>query len=348
MRAPKSYIELTYDGVNISQDIAPFVTGFAFNDAMSGEVDDISVDLHDVAELWLGDWLPDKGAKLRAAIVLEHWRFDGDLMRLDCGEFEIDEVTLKYPPHTVSIGAVSVPEASALRGVEKSRSWEKTTLKAVANELATAAGCTLYYDTTAEIKYDRIEQSDESDLAFLQKCCKDAGLALKVTDNQVVIFEEYKYEQAEPVAVLRNPKATTPATTVDPVITLTSWDFKSSTREIYKACHVKHTDTKTKAVIEYTYTDPNKSTGKVLQVNQQVESIAEAERLARNKLREKNKDEVTGAMTLTGDIRLSAGLTVTVEGFRKFDGKYIITKAAHKVGGGYTTSVELRRCLNGY
>lgn len=34
-------------------------------------------------------------------------------MRLDCGEFEIDEVTLKYPPHTVSIGAVSVPEASA-------------------------------------------------------------------------------------------------------------------------------------------------------------------------------------------------------------------------------------------
>ena len=44
---------------------------------MSGEVDDISVDLHDVAELWLGDWLPDKGAKLRAAIVLEHWRFDG-------------------------------------------------------------------------------------------------------------------------------------------------------------------------------------------------------------------------------------------------------------------------------
>ena len=36
-------------------------------------------------------------------------------MRLDCGEFEIDEVTLKYPPHTVSIGAVSVPEASAPR-----------------------------------------------------------------------------------------------------------------------------------------------------------------------------------------------------------------------------------------
>lgn len=150
------------------------------------------------------------------------------------------------------------------------------------------------------------------------------------------------------MAVLRNPQATTPATTVDPVITLTSWDFKSSTREIYKACHVKHTDTKTKAVIEYTYTDPNKSTGKVLEVNQQVESIAEAERLARNKLREKNKDEITGAMTLTGDIRLSAGMTVLVEGFRKFDGKYIITKAAHKVGGGYTTSVELRRCLNGY
>lgn len=348
MKSPTTKIDLTYDGVDISQDIAPYCTGFTFNDAMSGEADDISVDLHDVQELWLGDWLPDKGAKLRAAIVLQDWRYDGDIARLDCGEFEIDEINLGYPPHTVSIGAVSVPEASALRGIEKSRSWEKTTLKDVANELATAAGCTLFYDTTAEIKYDRVEQSDESDLAFLQKCCKDAGLALKVTDNQVVIFEEYKYEQAEPMAVPHNPKSIIPETVPDAVITLKSWAFKSSTREIYKACHVKHTDTKTKAVIEYTYTDPNKSTGKVLQVNQQVESIAEAERLARNKLREKNKDEVTGSMTLTGDIRLSAGMTVTLEGFRKFDGKYIITKAAHKVGGGYETTVDLRRCLNGY
>ena len=49
-----------------------------------------------------------------------------------------------------------------------------------------------------------------------------------------------------------------------------------------------------------------------------------------------------------GDTNLSAGLTVTVKGFGKFDGKYILSQVKHSLGGGYTCSVDLRRCLNGY
>jgi phage protein D len=343
----RSYVQLTYDGTNITADIAPYLTGFTYTDVMSGEVDDISVDLQDTDELWLGDWLPDKGATLRASIVLEDWLYDGDTQVLPCGQFELDEIDLKSPPHTITIGAVSVPEKSKLRGVEKTRSWEKTTIKNVANELVQAVGMTLFYDTTADVKYDRVEQSDQSDLEFLEKCCKDAGLALKLTDSQVVIFEEYKYEQADAVVTVHNPRNGA-VTQPEDIVAVQSWSFKSKLRDVYKACHVKHMDSKSKTNIEYTFTDPNKTTGQTLQVNQQVENIAEAERIAKSKLREKNKEEVTGSLSLVGDFRVAAGITITLSGFRKFDGKYIVTKVTHKVGGGYAQDVEIRRCLNGY
>lgn len=343
----KSTIEILYDGTNISADIVPFLEDFSYTDVMSGELDDISVTLRDEQELWMGDWLPEKGATLNAAILVHDWKFDGDNDRFNCGQFELDEIDLKAPPHEVTLSAVSVPQKSKLRGEEKSRSWEKINLKAVAEQLAKEAGMTLFYDTTAEIKYDRVEQSDQSDLAFLQKCCKDAGLALKVTDNQIVVFEESKYEQAEPLLRFLNPYFEG-RRTAGADIYLKAWGFKSKIRDVYKACHVKHMDSKKKSNIEYTFTDPNKKTGQTLQVNQQVTSIAEAERLAKNKLREKNKDEVTATASLLADFRVCAGITVMLQGFRKFDGKYIVTKVTHKVGGGYSMDVEMRRCLDGY
>jgi hypothetical protein len=49
-----------------------------------------------------------------------------------------------------------------------------------------------------------------------------------------------------------------------------------------------------------------------------------------------------------GNFALLASETVNVLGFGKFDGKYIIVTAKHEIGNGYTTSIDLRRCLNGY
>ena len=94
--------------------------------------------------------------------------------------------------------------------------------------------------------------------------------------------------------------------------------------------------------------DPSKSEGKTLQVKEQIKSIAEAERLAKKKLREKNREEVTMTVDTMGNFALLASETVNVLGFGNFDGKYIIVTAKHEIGNGYTTSIDLRRCLNGY
>lgn len=347
-------VKLQYEQKDITQDLVPYLKDFSFNDVMSGEADDISITLHDIDELWMSDWFPEKGAKLTASIVFYNWNELGDEIEMKCGQFEIDEITCKNPPHEVTIGAVSVPDESKLRGELKSRSWEKTTLKAVAEELAKGAGLELFYDTPETIDLDRVEQSDQSDLEFLMKVCKDNGLALKVSDKQVIIFDETKFEMEKVVATLiKGPMPTD--LTEDQIKELGeiipyqgSYSLKSSLKDIYWGCHVKHKSTKQKSNIEYTFKDPHKTQGKILQVNQGCETQAEAERLAKKKLRENNKNEVTGSVSILGHIVLAASATINLKGFGKFDGKYIISKCSHKVGGGYTQSLDIRRCLDGY
>jgi len=69
---------------------------------------------------------------------------------------------------------------------------------------------------------------------------------------------------------------------------------------------------------------------------------------AKNALRKANKEETVGDLELIGDPRLVAGVTTDFTGFGSFDGKYIISKATHKVTAGYTVGIEARKCLNGY
>ena len=65
-------VKLQYDQKDITQDLVPYLKDFSFNDVMSGEADDISITLHDIEELWMSDWFPEKGAKLTASIVFHN------------------------------------------------------------------------------------------------------------------------------------------------------------------------------------------------------------------------------------------------------------------------------------
>ena len=78
------------------------------------------------------------------------------------------------------------------------------------------------------------------------------------------------------------------------------------------------------------------------------EDVVPNEELAKKKLREANKDEFTGGFSTIGNFQLVAGIVIKLDGYGKFDGNYLITKANHEIGGSYTTNIEVRRCLNGY
>ena len=334
-KARRAWLKILYNKTDISNDITPHLKSFSFNDVMSGEADDISITLEDRAELWQGDWLPEKGDTLKVSIMTLNWRTANEGEKeLPLGLFEIDEVEISKPPSEVKIKAVSVPDNTELRGTDKSRRWENTTLKTIAQDIADGAGMELFYDGD-DPSIDRAEQSQQSDLSFLSKLLKDHGLALKISDNKIIVFDEHDYEEAEPVKILRKSD-------------LASFNLKSSTREIYRGCHVKYQKSDDDEIVEYTFVPDEEKNGKMLEVNEEVDSVDAAEKLAKKKLREKNCNEVTVSMHLMGDYDLLAGNTVKLEGFHSFDGKYIITKGSHDIGSGYSMGIELRRCLDGY
>lgn len=355
-------VSVLYNAADISTDINQYLKSMNYRDAMSGQADDLQLSLEDKAGIWQNDWMPEKGAVLDVSMTTLFWKSAYDLPEtLRLGLFEIDEITSSGYPSEVGIKAVSVPFNNQLRGEVHTRSWEKAELKTIANDIATAANLKLFYDTEENPVLDHCEQSEQSDLSFLLQLCNDNGLALKVNDGQIIIFDEAKYEAQEAGITIVKPGTAYPPpnqeeaengteSEEDTMIylpSILSYSLTSKLRDIYAACHVKYQSSDTKEVIEATFSAPGK-TGPTLQVREQVGSVAEAERLAKKKLREQNKEEVTGSFSLPGCLRLVAGITVNLLGFGVYDGKYIITEASHDIGTGYTSSINVRRCLDGY
>ena len=337
-RARMATIKAVYNGKDISTDISKFLKSFSISEVISGEADSAEITMHDREELWMGDWLPDRGATIDLSIILTSWQSEFDNQELPLGKFEIDEIKNSGPPNVVRLKLISIPNNAAIRSVNKNRAWEKTKLSVIAGDVAKEAELELFYDAEDDPVLDRAEQSEQTDLSFLMKLCKDAGLALKVSDEKILIFDMEKYEQADAVATITKGKTA-----------IISFDASSTIHDIYKACHVKSQSTKTEEQIEYTFAAPDKEEGLTLEVNEKVESIAEAEKLAKKKLREKNQEEVTLSMSLPGSFDLLASNTVEVSGFHFYDGKYIIKKSSHSIStSGYVTKIELRRCIDGY
>lgn len=346
--------KILYNNVDVSNDLSVYLKDINYTDVLSGAADDLNITLEDRAHLWQGDWFPEKGAILAVTLESQYWDNEYELPKsFYLGQFEIDEIECSHPPSEVKIKAIAVPDNTTLRGVDRSRSWEKVKLKTIANDIAKAAEMELFYEAEEDSTLDRVEQTEQSDLSFLQRLCEDNGMALKVTDKKIVIFDEKKYEAETEKFIVSCPGEKVANTEEksdelpikDEII---SYHFRSSVRDVYRACRVIYQKSNSKEKLSYLFEDPQKKTGKILVVSQQVDSIAEAERLAKKELRNKNKEEVTGNFTLRGDFDFSAGLTAKVTGFGYFDGKYIVTRVTHDIGNGYQCTIDVRRCIDGY
>lgn len=355
----RAWLIVTYNGKDISESLAQYVLSFSYTDNLTGQVDDISITLEDRAELWEADWMPERGATLDITICTYNWSdLYSEEQDLQLGKFEIDELEVSSAPNVVTIKAVaiSIGDDSTLRSTLRSHTWENISVQKAANDIAWQNGMKLQWYCDDNPNIDKLEQNDESDLDVLQKICDDAGFALKVTTDTIIIFDVEKFEKEDIYAEYYHP-GTTILNIVEnqpkPVQTdaLLNYSFKAKIRDVYKKCHVKYAKDKDKSVIESTFVAPDKKEkeGATLEVHQQVSSQAEADRLAKKKLREKNCEEFTGSFSSDGNMGLCAGETIEMLGFGNFSGKYIITQAKHDISSsGFTSSVEIRKCLDGY
>lgn len=280
-----------------------------------------------------------KGTEIHAMVIQKNPYSNGKDKVLDCGVFEIDSVSYSGPPQKLTIKATSIPYKVELRQTKHNRVWENTTLKNMAEKIGKRSNFKIMYLSNSNPVYKRKEQINMTDIAFLKKMCKGAGISLKVTSKTIVLFDAADYESKTEVKKIKAGKGN-----------ILSYSFSTKTADTaYSSCHVVYTDPDTKKKIEATYTPENANAdGQKLEIKQKVSSQAEALELARKSLRARNKGETTAEFTLVGDVDYVAGITVRVYGYGEFNGKYIVEQATHSVTGGYKVQIKLRSCLEGY
>jgi phage protein D len=336
MESRRASIELIYEGKNITADIAPDLKEFKFNDNASGMADDVTVELKDNKGKWLSIWAPQKGDIIKPTIITQNWRREGDEQRLFCGTFLVDEPKYSGPPRVLSLGAVSVPANTGFMTTEKSRTWDSASIKKIAQTIAASAGLQLFFDSKSNPVVDFLEQSDTSDVSFLFDLCLQNGLAMKLYNNRIIIFNEAEYEAK-------------PAVATHTMSEMIHWDAKTTFTDTgYDGCKVEYMDPDTGESLSYTFRAPGKKGKKIYKVNETAQSLAEAQRLTKAKLRELNKKEYTFSFTTDGCPEQVSSQTVNINGFGFFDGKYYIDRIERKVGGGTTATLDLHRVLEGY
>lgn len=274
-----------------------------------------------------------------AVLVQKNWNDTGKDLTLDMGTFEIDSVDMSGPPDKVTVKSTSIPYTSKLRMEKKNKAWEKISLKGIGQEIAGKNGLKLMYEASDNPTYKRKEQVQTSDIKFLQNLCHAAGMALKVTTLTIVIYDAAEYDKKPAVRTFKKGSGDIISYKMGTKLTDTA----------YTSCHVSYTDPDSKETIEYTYTPDSKTgTGQTLEINEKVNSKAEAIRLAKKRLREKNTQEYTASLKVVGDVSLVAGITVKLKGFQQFDKKYKVTQAKHNLLDGYTVDLSLKQVLEGY
>jgi len=335
--ARRAGIKLFYNGVDISRDIAPFLLNFSYTDQAHGKSDDLQVTLQDREGNWRDPWFPEKGATLTGQIEVFDWDYEGDHRVLPCGRFEIDEVTCKAPPTTVDVKSISVPITTTARQERRSKGWEKIKLSIMAREIATNHGLEFFWQSSEDPLLDRRDQIEASDLSLLKAQCERLGLAVKVTDVQLVIFDEREFEKRPSVATIHLS---------DLNGILKSFSLRSKTANTYKGAKLQYHDPVADEDFEvYKAAEGAQSAEQTLNINERVKSLGEAETVAEKRLYQKNKREVSGNMSLRGNMAMLGGSTVDLSGFGVFDGRYFIEKATHKYSksSGYTTDIDIRR-----
>ncbi|UNY40532.1 baseplate protein [Pararheinheimera phage vB_PsoM_KLER1-1] len=330
METRNTQIQIFYNDVDISADISDSLISFEFTDNAGDKADDISIVLEDKRRLWRNEWFPSKGATLKAFIIPSKGP------ALPCGTFQIDKVRCNLSPAQVTIGGVSVPVDKPIRTEKKTRTWEGTDLQKIGNEVATAAGVEFGWYGTDIRKYNRIDQTEESDLTFLNRLCREVNHKVKVSDGRLIVFDDTEFSK----------RAASFSVDVENSTVVLGGDFDTESSNIYKAARLRYHDPVTKIDIDYTAeADESVVSREVLELNKRVETIDQAITIAERELERANKMEVTGSLDLIGTSSASAGLVMAVTNAGRFSGRYMIDTARHSYNdsSGWTVNVAIHR-----
>jgi hypothetical protein len=204
-------------------------------------------------------------------------------------------------------------------------------------------------------------------------------VALKVTDEKMVLFEESVYEEKDPVDTFDKSEIGG---------RIINYSFVQDTNDTVKKVELLYKDPKSGIVAQGEFIPPNTpATGQKLVLNERpgdlrgdnfrngvddgsgsaggtfdtgmhpfsditadfdrprTDATDNANRICQARCREKNKNEWTCTLKIVGNVKMVGGVTINITNWGKYSGKYMVDMASHKMGDGYLTTVNAHRVL---
>lgn len=305
--------------------IAGHATGFTYTDVASGQSDSVSITMHDIDKEWIGSLMPKRGASLGAKLQLINWNKEERTDTFNCGTFILDDISFSGRPLSCVLGGVSVPIMDDFKSLPRTKTWEKTTVKDIASEIAGRAGVSLHYEA-GSVQIAEMEQNKQTDSAFLYSLCEKYGLAMKVYNHKIVIFDIVAYEEKGAILTLKETD-------------MLSWSYNTTVEGTYTGVDLNYTDPDIEDPISVTMG----SAGRMYSVNTQASSRYDAELQAAAKVNDANRNIETMDVTIRANIKIVASHCINISGLGKADGKYYIDKVKHSVGSGYKMQLTLHK-----
>ncbi|MFZ5659201.1 MAG: phage late control D family protein [Pseudomonadota bacterium] len=339
-KVPHPVFVLSYEQKNITSDITPYVRSVTYTDYLSGQSDELEVELEDADGRWVRHWYPGKGDTLSLKIGYEAAPL------LPCGAFEIDEIEFAQPPAIVTIRALATGIKKSVR-TRESRPFENTTLAAIAQRIAKRNQLTLT-GKIRDIRIDRVTQYQERDVEFLTRLAREYGYAFKIVGRKLVFTELADLRDGSTVATLK-------------AIDLIAIRLRDKIKDVYHEAKGKYHDPKTKKLVVYgmkgdqvtevgqTTTSTKKQSGQstsgdTLKLSSRG-SKAAVQAKTQAALEATNLQQTAGDLTVPGNPKLVAGTTFELADCGRLSGKYLVESARHRLdrGGGYVTELEVKR-----
>lgn len=325
----RAYVHAVYEGHDISELMNKYLENASFTDVASGESDSLSVTVRDDEHLWMDAWYPQKGDRIRALIKYKNWNRDDDITDVNMGHYQVDDVTLKGRPTTAMIGGAARPQNNAFANENRTKTWEATTVRQIAEQIAGVAGVPLQY-LADDISVASIEQTDQTDCDFLYRLCQSYGLGVKIYEDKIHVFDEETIETGRVAGTYREDD-------------LLSWSYNTTMAGTYTGAVFSFTDPDTEQDLKVTIGGGDR----ILNINITADNIKDAERKGIAKLNDTNKKATTLTISTRANPYMVAGLVMQIDGIGKASGKYYAERVVTKISGSgaSTQMVTMRKVV---
>ena len=222
-----------FNKVDISDEIAHSISSLNYTDNSKNAIDDLELELENLDYRWLKEWYPDENAQLLVGI---HEEKENETNFLDLGTFYVDEPT--FENNRLNLKCLALPLDQNIRDQKNSVAWERITLKELVTQIANK------HEMNAEIYaenefFERLDQNQETDLAFINRVVKETGLNMKVSDDKIIIFDDEEMEKNDTIEIFNiNDER------------IRSFSLKKKNKEIYDKVEVSYYDPDKKKVIK--------------------------------------------------------------------------------------------------